>query len=172
MSGAREFPVGDGLAVGDALPSSTLAIAARQIVMGAAASRDWQPQHHDRAHAIERMKLPDIIANTPTQAGWLSRYVTDWSGPRGRIARLRFRMLDPICPGATLTLRGRITALARAEQGWWWVWLALSLARDNDGAESTRGELLLALPAAAGAQPWRAPERDWQPPALLAVASD
>lgn len=50
---------------GGALPPLRRIVSARDITMGAAASRDWQPQHHDIAHA-QGMKLPDIIMNAPT----------------------------------------------------------------------------------------------------------
>ena len=49
--------------------------------MGASSSRDWQPQHHDTHWAVERVKVKDIFLNTPNQAGWIERYLTDWTGP-------------------------------------------------------------------------------------------
>jgi acyl dehydratase len=159
---------GDDVAAGARLPPLAIAMAARHIVMGAAASRDWQPQHHDHRHAVERMGLPGIILNTPAQAGWLSRYVTDWSGPRGRIARLRFRMLKPVCPGDTVIARGVVDRADRAAQGWWWVFLTLEVRRGDTVV--TEAELLLALPGAHGVEPWRAAAADWQPPPLPAPA--
>lgn len=83
--------------------------------MGASSSRDWQPQHHDRAWAIERAGTRDIFLNTPNQAGWIERYVTDWTGPYGRLGRLRFRMKRPVCPGDRLVFSGVVT---NAEPGW------------------------------------------------------
>lgn len=165
----EEFLCGETLAVGDTLPPLMLTVTARHIVAGAAASRDWQPQHHDRAQA-GAMGLPDIIANTPTQAGWLCRYATDWSGPRGRIGRSRLRMLQPVCPGAVLTMTGRLAALRRAEQGWWWAWLTLELRPSAGGELLSAGELVLALPSQAGLQPWAAGAEQWHPPSLDAVA--
>lgn len=155
---------GEDLEVGAELPQLDLPVEARHIIMGATASRDWQPQHHDHDCAVRRMGLPDIIANTPTQTGWLSRYVTDWSGPHGRIGRLRVRMLQPVCPGDLIVLRGRVDALVKDRAGWWWAHLGLTLSRaGGDGPVLTRGDVLVALPSCEGARPWQA-GADWQPP--------
>ena len=77
--------------------SPEVTLAQLRDVLGATASRDWQPQHHDK-DAAQRAGLTDIIMNNYTQAGLISRYITDWSGPIGRIGRLKFRMRRPICP--------------------------------------------------------------------------
>ena len=58
---------------GDPLPTLEVPVTARMIVSGAAASRDWQPQHHDHTWAVERAGTRDIFINTPTLAGWFER---------------------------------------------------------------------------------------------------
>jgi hypothetical protein len=63
-------------------------VTATTVVQGAAASRDWQPQHHDYSWA-RRVGTKDIFLNTPTQVGWLRRYITDWAGPASRLGRSR-----------------------------------------------------------------------------------
>ena len=73
------------VSVGDELPPLDVPISARTVVMGATASRDWQPQHHDYAWATKRAGTKDIFLNTPNQAGWIERYLTDWTGARGRV---------------------------------------------------------------------------------------
>ena len=50
-------------------------------VLGALATRDWRPMHHDHDFAVNRNGTRDIFLNTPNQAAWFERYVTDWSGP-------------------------------------------------------------------------------------------
>ncbi|MDD3800420.1 MAG: hypothetical protein PHE36_14720, partial [Novosphingobium sp.] len=67
-------------AAGERLLPVVRTVSARDIVMGAAASRDWQRQHHDIAYARE-MNLPDVIMNAPTQTGWLHAYAMSWAGP-------------------------------------------------------------------------------------------
>ena len=56
-------------------------------MLGALATRDWRPMHHDRDFAIERNGARDIFLNTPNQQAWFERFVTDWTGPSaGRVA--------------------------------------------------------------------------------------
>ena len=50
--------------------------------------------HHDYNFATERNGTQDIFLNTPNQAAWFERFVTDWTGPKGRLGRLRFRMRE------------------------------------------------------------------------------
>ena len=49
--------------------------------------------------------------NTPNQAAWFERFLTDWSGPKGRLGRMKFRMKGSVFPGDTMVLganrRGR-----------------------------------------------------------------
>lgn len=95
--------------VGQALPVLTVPMTAQRIISGAVATRDWQPIHHDQALA-QQSGLRGIILNAPSQAGWISKYITDWAGSSARIQRLSFRMKDSICPGDAMQLRGEITA--------------------------------------------------------------
>ena len=73
-------------------------MSATTVVLGALASRDWRPMHHDHALAVERNGTRDIFMNTPNQAAWFERYLTDWTGPKGRLGRMRFRMVDSCSP--------------------------------------------------------------------------
>ena len=50
------------------------------------------PMHHDHDFAVNRNGTRDIFLNTPNQAAWFERYLTDWSGPKGRLGRMKFRM--------------------------------------------------------------------------------
>ena len=76
---------------GDALPELAVHVTATTIVLGAMASRDWRPMHHDYQFATERNGVRNIFLNTPNQAAWFERYLTDWTGPRGRMGRYRVR---------------------------------------------------------------------------------
>jgi len=64
--------------------------------------------HHDVDFAVNRNGTKDIFLNTPNQQAWFERFVTDWSGPRGRIGRLKFRMLDSIFPKDLMIVTGRV----------------------------------------------------------------
>jgi len=139
---------------GERLPTMEVPITARMIVFGAAASRDWQPQHHDHRWAVERAGTRDIFLNTPTLAGWLERYLTDWTGPYGRLGRLTFKMRKPMCVGDTLVFDGMVDSI---ETGW--VNLALQLT--VEGEVATEGTARVAVPARDGENPW---QRDrWEP---------
>ena len=92
--------------VGDALPSLSYDVTSTTVVLGALASRDWRPMHHDYHFAVERQGVKDIFLNSPNQGSWLERFVTDWTGPKGRLGRLRFKMRKPIFPGDTMVIEG------------------------------------------------------------------
>ena len=102
------------IVVGDVLPELRVTMTAQKIISAAAATRDWQPIHHDHAVAAAS-GLRGIILNAPSQTGWISKYITDWAGPRAQIKRLSFKMKDSICPGDALCLNGEV------------------ISKDNDG---------------------------------------
>ncbi|WKX74341.1 MaoC family dehydratase [Streptomyces sp. XD-27] len=81
------------------------------IVAGALASRDYQDVHHD-AEAAREKGSPDIFMNILTTGGLVGRYVTDWAGPGAELQKLAIRLGAPNHPGDTMTLTGRVTALA------------------------------------------------------------
>ena len=97
------------VSVGDALPSLSYDVTATTVVVGALATRDWRPQHHDYHFATERNGVKDIFLNSPNQLAWFERYLTDWSGPAGRLGRLSFRMIDSIFPGDTMVFTATVT---------------------------------------------------------------
>jgi len=132
---------------GERLPTMEVPVTARMIVFGAAASRDWQPQHHDHTWAVERAGTRDIFLNTPTMAGWLERYLTDWTGPYGRLGRLTFKMRKPMCAGDTLVFDGVVEEISTG-----WVDVALTLT--VGGEVATEGRARVAVPAREGENPW------------------
>lgn len=156
------LPTGTPPIAGTTLPTRTVLISPVHIVAGAIATRDWRPQHHDRQQCIEVYGLPDIIMNTPTQAGWIASYATMWSGPSGRVARIGFQMRRPIIPGLDLGFSGTIEA-AQEGEACWWTRLAISLT-DGDGIVRTEARVLMALPRAGGPQPWRLRGADFPVP--------
>jgi acyl dehydratase len=95
---------------GDRLPELRVAMTAQKIISAAAATRDWQPIHHDHEAAI-KAGLRGVILNSPSQAGWISKYITDWAGLGAIIKRMSFRMKDSICPGDEMALTGEVSAV-------------------------------------------------------------
>ncbi|MGH3184997.1 MAG: OB-fold domain-containing protein, partial [Streptosporangiaceae bacterium] len=49
------------VAEGDLLPSLSHDVTATTVVLGALATRDWRPMHHDYGFAVERQGLKDIF---------------------------------------------------------------------------------------------------------------
>jgi len=147
--------------VGDALPVLELPVTARTVVMGASSSRDWQPQHHDHAWATTRAGTKDIFLNTPNQAGWIERYLTDWTGPHGRLGRMQFRMRRPVYPGETLVFGGVVKDASVDDRGCGWVELEVRLSVGSDVA--TEASARVAVPRDADDNPWRRSGDDWRP---------
>lgn len=94
--------------VGVKLPELRVQMTAQKIISAAAATRDWQPIHHDHEAAL-KAGLRGVILNSPSQAGWISKYITDWAGSQTQIKRMSFKMKDSICPGDEMTVNGEIT---------------------------------------------------------------
>ena len=71
---------------GDIVPRVSLDITVRRLIVNAGAGWEVFPGHYDRdyarAHGHE-----DIFANTSLFLSFADRVVTDWAGPRTRIAR-------------------------------------------------------------------------------------
>ncbi len=151
----------DQIKQGDSLPPLTVDVSATTIVLGALASRDWRPMHHDKDFAINRSGAKDIFMNTPNQAAWFERYLSDWTGPTGRLGRLKFRMRDSVFPGDTMTLRGTVQKVDTDDVGCSWVEVALALMV----GEETRTEFTARIAVAShrGDNPWTRRGDDWKP---------
>jgi hypothetical protein len=95
------------VSVGDELPALELPISRTLVVSGAIASRDYQDVHHDQVLAKARGSK-DIFMNILTTNGLVGRYVTDWSGPRSRLAEIDIRLGAPNYPDYTMTMTGSV----------------------------------------------------------------
>ena len=146
---------------GGALPELVYDVTATTIVLGALAARDWRPMHHDYDFAVHRNGTQNIFLNTPNQAAWFERYLTDWSGPKGRLGRMKFRMTGSVFPGDTMTMRGTITDIATDATGCSWVTVAVTL--DVDGDVKTTCVARVALPSTPDDNPWSRHGDDWRP---------
>jgi acyl dehydratase len=151
----------DQVEVGDALPPLSYDVTSTTVVLGALAARDWRPMHHDYHFAVERQGVQDIFLNSPNQGSWLERFVTDWTGPKGRLGRLRFKMRKPIFPGDTMVLEGTVRDVRVDEVGCGWVHLDLTI-RVGD-TTCTESEATVALPTSPDDNPWRRRGDDWRP---------
>ena len=149
----------DQVKEGDALPELAYDVTATTVVLGALASRDWRPMHHDRDFAVHRNGVRDIFLNTPNQAAWFERYLTDWTGPKGRLGRIQFRMKDSVFPGDRMVFRGSVTRVATDDLGCGWVDVEVNLS--VAGRTMTDCTARIALPTRADDNPWSRRGAQW-----------
>lgn len=149
------------VAAGDEVPPLRYDVTATTVVLGALASRDWRPMHHDKDFAVVRNGTRDIFLNTPNQAAWFERYLTDWTGPHGRLGRVTFRMKGSVFPGDTMVLTGRVESTEVDDTGCGWVALSIELA--VEGEPKTTCAARVALPVAADDNPWTRTGEAWRP---------
>ncbi len=154
-------PLLGDVAKGERLASLSHEVTATTVVVGALASRDWRPMHHDKDFAVNRNGTQDIFLNTPTQAAWFERYVSDWTGPYGRLGRMTFRMRGSVFPGDTMVFDGVVdeVGIDSADCGW----VDLSIALSVDGEVKTTCDARVAIPADIGDNPWTHRAGSWQP---------
>jgi acyl dehydratase len=151
----------DDVTVGESLPALPYAVTATTVVLGALATRDWRPMHHDKDFAVERNGTQDIFLNTPNLASWFERFITDWTGPYGRLQRVTFRMLGSIFPGDTMVFRGTVTDTGVDETGCGWVAIEISVSVDGDAKTTCTARV--ALPTSDDDNPWERRGDRWQP---------
>ena len=159
---AKADPTHDQVPVGARPAPLVHDVTATTVVLGALASRDWRPMHHDYRFATERNGTRDIFLNTPNQAAWFERAVTDWTGPKGRIGRMRFRMRDSVFPGDRMTITSKVTGTQLDNTGCGWVDLDLTL---RVGAEvRSTCQTRVAIPTSGTDNPWSRTAERWRPP--------
>jgi len=146
---------------GQMLPDLAYDVTATTVVLGAMASRDWRPMHHDHDFAVNRNGVQDIFLNTPNQAAWFERYLTDWTGPKGRLGRIKFRMKHSVFPGDTMVFRGRVDGVSTDEAGCGWVDVSVDLS--VEGRTVTDCTARIALPRDEHDNPWTRKGDDWRP---------
>ena len=157
---APRLLLGD-VAVGDTLPELGHDVTTTTVVLGALASRDWRPMHHDRDFAVNRNGTRDIFLNTPNQAAWFERYVTDWTGPTGRLGRMTFRMNTPVFPGDLMEFSAMVTLVGTDDAGCGWIGLDVALM--VGGVTATTCAIRVAVPLDGQDNPWSRHGDDWRP---------
>ena len=146
---------------GDVLPPLSYDVSATTVILGALASRDWRPMHHDVEFATKRNGTKDIFMNTPNQAAWFERYLTDWSGPRGRLGRMKFRMKDSVFPNDTMVFGGTVEDVQTDEVGCCWATVNVTLS--SGGRTATECAVRIALASTSDDNPWSRSGDDWKP---------
>ncbi|HUC05840.1 MAG TPA: hypothetical protein VL961_10605 [Acidimicrobiales bacterium] len=147
--------------VGAELPELRYDVTATTVVLGALASRDWRPMHHDKDFAVNRNGTRDIFLNTPNQAAWFERYLTDWTGPHGRLGRVTFRMKGSVFPGDVMVIKGVVEGTEVDDTDCGFVTVGVTLSVDDD--VKTTCTARLALPRTADDNPWKRRGDRWRP---------
>jgi len=146
---------------GTVLPDLTYDVSSTTVVLGALATRDWRPQHHDYHFATQRNGVRDIFLNAPNQAAWFERYVTDWTGPFGRLGRMSFRMHDSVFPGDRMRLSGKVVDVEDDGTGCRWVSLEITLSVEDRTCSTCSARV--AVPVDPDDNPWSRRGERWQP---------
>lgn len=147
--------------VGDQLAELGYDVTATTIVLGALAARDWRPMHHDHDFAVNRNGTQDIFMNTPNQAAWFERYVTDWTGAMGRLGRMQFRMKGSVFPGDRMVFSAAVEDVATDRVGCGWASLLVTLS--VNGETKTDCSVRVALPTSNEDNPWDRRGERWLP---------
>jgi acyl dehydratase len=92
---------------GDEVTTQTREITRTTIVAAAISTRDFEPVHHDH-DAAKRAGVKDIFLNIISTGGFVGKYITDWSGPEGRLKKLDIKLGATVFPGDTLTSTGKV----------------------------------------------------------------
>ena len=151
----------DQVNVGDQLPELRSKVTATSIVLGAMASRDWRPMHHDRDFAINRNRVKDIFINTPNNSAWFERFITDWGGPKARVGRMKFKMNSSVFPGDEMVLNGSVEKKTIDDTGC--CWLDMLITVSVDGKVSTACNARVAIPVDENDNPWPRKGEHWKP---------
>ncbi|MFQ5473729.1 MAG: MaoC family dehydratase N-terminal domain-containing protein [Dehalococcoidia bacterium] len=103
---------------GDELPQLVMPITTTRCAYLASATRDFSPQHSNRDYAQGRSKARDVFVNTPFNIGMVSRFMTDWGGPRSIVRRVTISMRGQVCAGDDMIITGHVTRKYReGEEG-------------------------------------------------------
>ncbi len=149
------------VSVGDELPELAIDVTPTTVVLGALATRDWRPMHHDKDFAQDRNGTKHVFINTPHNAAYFERYITDWTGPRGRLGKIQFRMSDSVFPGDEMVFHGKVEAVGTDDAGCGWVDLTIWLTVGD--VVPTRCNARVAIPVSADDNPWKRKGDAWQP---------
>lgn len=98
----------NGVKEGDELPVHEREITAALVVGGAiSATHDYSAVHHDY-HAAKAAGANDVFMNIITTNGLIGKYLTDWSGPSGKLKGINLRLAVPNYPGDRMVTTGTV----------------------------------------------------------------
>ncbi|MBM3133541.1 MAG: hypothetical protein FJZ95_11010 [Chloroflexi bacterium] len=93
---------------GEALPVQTRQMTRVAIIAMAFAARDFLPPVHVDPEIARSMGLKDVNLNIISTGGLIEKYLTGWSGPKGKLRRMKYAIGAGVFPGDTLTHTGKV----------------------------------------------------------------
>jgi hydroxyacyl-ACP dehydratase HTD2-like protein with hotdog domain len=127
------------VAVGAEMAPATRNASRAQLFLYSAATHNPHRIHYDRDYAVLEGH-PDVIVHGPLQGAWLSQFVTEWAGPRGRMLTLTWQNRRSARPEQDYTFRGVVRSIDDDVVGLE-VW-----AEDGDGTIVMPGTASVRLP--------------------------
>ena len=98
----------EDVAVGSEITPLVKQPTARQLVMWAGASGDYNPIHYDKDFAQSR-GLPGVIVHGQLIGSFLGQLVTDWVGEQGILRNLGCSYRSMNYPGEAVICKGKVT---------------------------------------------------------------
>lgn len=139
----EDVPVGLQIGPLEKGPLSTI-----HLMRWSAAIENWHRIHYDRTFATQHDGLPDLLINGSLKQQFVMQLLKDWAGPAGWVwkASFQFRSMNKV--GETLRIWARVQSKREAAD-FGVAHLELGIL-NNQGAESTPGTALVALPFRGG----------------------
>jgi acyl dehydratase len=94
---------------GDEIPELLMPITVTRCAFMASASRDFAPQHHNTWYCHNKSRVREMFLGTHFNLGMLSRFMTDYGGPRSTVRRIQLQMMRTIGAGEDYRMTGVIT---------------------------------------------------------------
>ncbi|MEA1015754.1 hypothetical protein [Sphingosinicella sp. LY1275] len=104
-----EWPSFEEVSIGDVVVSGAYgAVDIIDVVRWAGFQENYAQLHYDREYVRSEAGLPTFIASGAFRESLMVRLLTDWMGPRGRVAKLKTRQTYSTFEGHSLRFTGRV----------------------------------------------------------------
>lgn len=131
--------------VGDRVARSVTRVSRTQLFLFSAATYNAHRIHYDHTWATETEGLRDVVVHGPLHAALISRTVTDWMGPAGRLREFSLRHGSPAFADDEIECEATVVdKVLDGDRGL--VYLEVS-ERNAEGTTLGTGRACVALPA-------------------------
>jgi N-terminal half of MaoC dehydratase len=137
---------------GSRIPPLEFPVPLRHFVLAVAATRDFYQVHHDDAYA-RALGATGMYIGTHFMQGLIGRFVTDWSGPDGRMRSMKLTPFERNHPGDVIRVDGWVTG--RSDHGERCV-VDLAVSCSNDRGLTHEAEASVVISTDQSGRPCRA----------------